>query len=77
MRYIRKNDERLFKKPREFWINAVSKWVKNEKARYCIIRNFCDYIPYETIAEELNISTSTVYRLIKKYGDILFENVKL
>ena len=72
---MRENDEILEKQPREFWINAIAQWVKDEKARYCLVRNFLDRIPYETIAEELNISRSTVYRKISKYKKNLFNNI--
>lgn len=72
---MRKNNNTIEDYPREFWINAIAQWIKDEKARYCLVRNYLDRIPYETIAEELNISRSTVYRKISKYEKILFNNI--
>jgi DNA invertase Pin-like site-specific DNA recombinase len=73
---MRENNEILEKQPREFWINAIAQWVNDEKARYCLVRNFLDKIPYNKIAEELNISDSTVYRKIRKYKKKLFNHIK-
>lgn len=70
-----KNDEKLVKYPRAFWENAIRQWVKDEQARYCIVRNFLDNVPYETIAEELNVTRATVYNKISKYAPILFDHI--
>lgn len=70
-----KENEKLYNYPRAFWEDAIRQWVRDEQARYCIMRNFLDNIPYEQIAEELNISYGTVSNKIKKHAKILFERV--
>ena len=70
-----KDDKRLYKYPRAFWEDAIRQWVRDEKARYCIVRNFLDDIPYEDIAAELNVTRATVYNKISKYAPVLFEHV--
>ena len=71
-----KEDERLFKYPREYWEELIRQWIRDEKARYCLTRNFLDGVPYEQIASELNIVTGTVYNKMSKYAPILFDHVK-
>lgn len=70
-----KDDKILDEYPRAFWEDAIRQWVRDEKARYCIIRNFLDDVPYEEIAAEINVTYSTVFRKIKKYHKILFEHI--
>ena len=70
-----KDNSILYEYPRSVWEDAIRQWVRDEQARYCIVRNFLDNIPYEQIAEELNISYGTVSNKIKKYAKILFEHV--
>lgn len=72
---MRKSSDVLDKYPRSFWEDAIKEWVKDEQARYALVRNFLDGIPYETIAEELDISRGTVYNKISKYGEILFDHI--
>lgn len=70
-----RDEDRLDRHPREFWEWAISQYVHNEVARYAISRNFLDDIPYEKIAEELEVSRTTVYSKIRKYAPKLFKNV--
>lgn len=70
-----KDDGRLDKYPRSFWENAINEWVRDEQARYSIVRNFLDDVPYEKIAEELGISRGTVFNKITKYAEILFDHI--
>lgn len=70
-----KDDKKLYDYPRSFWEDAIRQWVRDEQARYCLLRNFLDNIPYEQIAEELNISRATVYNKVAKYSPILFEHI--
>ena len=71
-----KDDKILDKYPRAFWEDAIRQWVRDEKARYCIVRNFLDDVPYEKIAAELNVTRATVYNKIAKYAPILFDHIK-
>lgn len=68
-------DDKIYKHPRSFWEKAINEWVNDEQARYSIIRNFLDNVPYERIAEELDISRGTVFNKITKYSKILFEHI--
>lgn len=70
-----KDNKRLDEYPRAFWEDAIRQWVRDEKARYCLIRNFLDDVPYEDVAAELNVTRATVYNKISKYAPVLFEHV--
>ena len=70
-----KDDDKLDKYPRSFWENAINEWVRDEQARYSITRNFLDGIPYEKIAEELDVSRNTIFNKISKYSEILFSHI--
>lgn len=70
-----KDDKILENYPRSFWEDAIRQWVRDEKARYCLVRNFLDGVPYEQIAEEINVTRATVYNKISKYAPILFEQI--
>ena len=61
--------------PREYWEHMLVQWVHDEIARKSIARNFLDGIPYEQIAEELDVSRATVFNKIKKYAPKLFKHV--
>lgn len=73
---MRKSEKLLDDFPREYIEEQIFRWVRDEKARYCLVRNFLDGVPYEQIAEELNIVTTTVYYKIRKYQPILFDKLK-
>lgn len=70
-----KNEKILKDYPRAFWEDAIRQWVRCEKARYCLVRNFLDDVPYEQIAAELNVTRATVYNKISKYAPILFDHI--
>ena len=70
-----RDEDRLDKHPRDFWEWAIEQYVFDEVARYSIKRNFLDLIPYETIADELGVSRTTVYAKIRKYTPKLFKKV--
>ena len=56
-------------KSRDELVAIVFQWVvgKNaERDRQVIIRSIIDGISYEPLAEEMNLSVSTVKRIIKK-----------
>lgn len=60
--------------PREYWEINIHRWVFDELARKILTRHLLDGIPYEQIAEELQISRATVYNKMKKYSDKVFEH---
>lgn len=62
----------LEKHPREYWEVNIHRWVYDELARKILTRNLLDGIPYEQIAEELQISRATVYNKMRKYSKQLF-----
>ena len=70
-----RDEDRLDRHPREFWEWAIGQYVFDEVARYSITRNFLDGVPYEKIAEELNVSRATVYLKVRKYTPKLFKKV--
>ncbi len=69
-----RDEDILDKHPREYWENAIYQWVRDDIGRKVLIRSFLDYVPYEQIAEELNISRATVFNKVKKYSAKLFDN---
>ena len=68
------NRERIDDKPREEWERLIRQWIHDEQGRYIITRAYLDYIPYERIAEELDISRATVFNKFKKCSDRLFSH---
>lgn len=69
-----RDEDILDKHPREYWENAIYQWVHDDIGRKVLIRSFLDFVPYEKIAEELNISRATVFNKIRKYSAKLFDN---
>lgn len=69
-----RDESKLDEHPREYWEKAIEQWVHDEIARKAIVRNFLDFIPYEQIAEELNVSRATIYNKIKKNAAKLFKH---
>lgn len=68
------NRERIDKKPRDEWERLILQWIHDEQGRYIITRAYLDDIPYEKIAEELNISRGTVFKKVKKGEAQLFKH---
>lgn len=68
-------DKSIFdNKARDEWEWLINQWVLDEVAKKMLIRHFLDGIPYERIAEELDVSRATVYNKIKKYSAKLFKH---
>lgn len=61
-------------KPREEWEQLINRWVHNEVGRKMLVRYLLDGIPYEKLAEELDVSRATVYKKIKKHSAQLFKH---
>lgn len=72
---MKKYENILDEYPREFWEKQIQQWVRDEQARYAITRSFLDGVPYERIAEELNLSRTTVYKKITEYSEKLFKHI--
>ena len=61
-------------KPRDEWERIIRQWIHDEQGRYIITRAYLDGIPYERIAEELNVSRGTVFNKVKKFEAQLFKH---
>ena len=64
----------LNEKPREEWLQLINRWVHDEIGRKMLERHLLDGIPYEKLAEELDVSRATVYKKIKKHSAQLFKH---
>lgn len=60
--------------PREYWENLIDQWVYDWQARIMLKRHYLDGITYEALAEELDVSRTTVYNKIVKYSKKIFEH---
>lgn len=56
--------------------NAIELWVHNERDRIILKRVLLDNIHYESLAEELDISVSTVKRAIYKHEYTVFKKAQ-
>ena len=61
-------------KTRDEWEHLIYQHVFDEQARKMLIRNLLDGVNYEKIAEEFDVSRSTVYNKVSKYSKKLFKN---
>lgn len=59
-------------KTRDEWEHLIYQHIFDEVGRKILIRALLDGVPYERIAEELDISRATVFNKCKKYSDKLF-----
>lgn len=70
----------LFEKPRSEWVNTINEWVLGRNAqrdRDILIRCVVDgSISYERIAEEYEISSRQVDRIIEKRISQLLPHIK-
>lgn len=55
---------------------AIELWVHNERDRIILKRVLLDNIHYESLAEELDISVSTVKRAIYKHEYTVFKKAQ-
>ena len=58
------------------WENLIDEWIFNELHRAMLKRNLLDGRTYEQIAEQFDMSTRHVARLIPKLQEKLFKRVK-
>ena len=66
----------IFDISRTEWENIIDEWIFNETHRDMLKRNLLDGRTYEQIAEQFDMSTRQVARLIPKLQNQLFKHVK-
>lgn len=50
---------------------VIDEWVLNERDRIALKRKYLDGIPYEAIAEELDISRKTVQNIVRRWRNTI------
>ena len=50
---------------------VIDEWVLNERDRIALKRKYLDGIPYEAIAEELDISRKTVQNIARRWRNTI------
>ena len=61
---------------RSEWENLIDEWIFNELHRAMLKRNLLDGRTYEQIAEQFDMSTRQVARLMPKLQEKLFKRIK-
>lgn len=61
---------------RSEWENLIDEWIFDEIHRKMLKRNLLDGRTYEQIAEQFEMSSRQVARLIPKLQDKLFKRIK-
>ena len=61
---------------RSEWENLIDEWIFSERDRAMLKRNLLDGRTYEQIAEQFDMSTRQVARLIPKLQEKLFRRIK-
>lgn len=61
---------------RSEWENLINEWIFSERDRAMLKRNLLDGRTYEQIAEQFDMSTRQVARLMPKLQEKLFKRVK-
>lgn len=61
---------------RSEWENLIDEWIFNELHRAMLKRNLLDGRTYEQIAEQFDMSTRQVARLMPKLQERLFKHIK-
>lgn len=65
----------LLRKPRSEWIRLIDEWVYNDKHRAMLKSYLLDGHTYERIAEDFDMSTRQIARIIPKLEEQLFEKL--
>ena len=60
--------------PRDEWERRILQWVHDETGRRILVKWLLDGLTYERIAEDLDISRSTVYKKATKCSEQLFKH---
>ena len=61
---------------RREWENLIDEWIFSERDRAMLKRNLLDGRTYEQIAEQFDMSSRQVARLIPKLQEKLFKRIK-
>ena len=61
---------------RSEWEDLIDEWIFNEMHRAMLKRNLLDGRTYEQIAEQFDMSTRQIARLIPKLQEKLFSRIK-
>ena len=61
---------------RSEWENLIDEWIFSERDRAMLKRNLLDGRTYEQIAEQFDMSSRQVARLIPKLQEKLFKRIK-
>lgn len=61
---------------RSEWEHLIDEWIFNEMHRAMLKRNLLDGRTYEQIAEQFDMSTRQIARIIPKLQDKLFRKIK-
>lgn len=61
---------------RSEWENLIDEWIFNELHRKMLKRNLLDGRTYEQMAEQFDMSTRQIARLIPKLQERLFKHIK-
>ena len=56
---------------RQEYEHVIDEWVLNERDRIALKRKYLDGIPYEAIAEELDISRKTVQNIVRRWRNTI------
>lgn len=61
---------------RSDWEKLIDEWIFNEQHREMLKRNLLDGKTYEQIAEQFDMSTRQVARIIPRLQNQLFKHIK-
>jgi DNA-directed RNA polymerase specialized sigma24 family protein len=62
--------------PRSEWEKLIDEWIFNEQHREMLKRNLLDGRTYEQIAEQFDMSTRQIARIIPRLQNQLFKHIK-
>lgn len=54
----------------------IDEWIRNERDRAILKRRLIDGICYEPLAEEFDLSTTRIKKIVYKLEDELFTHIK-
>ena len=66
------NDNQI---PRSSWENLINEWIFNEQHRKMLKLSLLDGWTYERIAEEFDMSSRQIARIIPKLQEQLFKHI--
>lgn len=60
---------------RQEYEHVIDEWILNERDRIALKRKYLDGIPYEAIAEELDISRRTVQNIVRRWRNTIERHI--